>query len=109
LSSLVGEEKMLLLLLLVGLGVFADCRMDKLLVKSVLSAMPTHFLTIYKMPAWAIKDVDQFCRSFLWRGKDPDKVRGGHCLVTWKVSARPKIWGGLGIKDLEKYGKALRL
>jgi hypothetical protein len=42
-------------------------------------------------------------------GEDPDKVRGGHCLVNWKVCTKPKKWGGLCIKDLEKFDRSLRL
>jgi hypothetical protein len=37
----------------------------ELLVKTVLSSVPTHFLTVYKLPKWAEKDIDRFCRSFL--------------------------------------------
>jgi hypothetical protein len=55
----------------------------ELLVKFVLSAMPTYFLTVYKMPKWKIYRIDKFRRSFLWRGQDPEHVRGGHCLVNW--------------------------
>jgi hypothetical protein len=66
----------------------------QLLVKMVISAMPTHFLTVHKMAAWAIKEVDHFRRSFLWRGQDTDKVRGGHCLVKWKCCIRPRKLGG---------------
>jgi hypothetical protein len=43
------------------------------------------------------------------RGEDPNKVKGGHCLVKWKVCTRPLKWGGLGIKDLDRFGRALRL
>jgi hypothetical protein len=80
----------------------------ELLVKTVITAMPVHFLTIFKMPKWAITGVDRFRRSFFWRGKDPDHVKGGHCLVNWQTCLRPKRWGGLG-KDLEKFGRAIRL
>jgi hypothetical protein len=79
----------------------------ELLVKTVLSSMPTHFFTVYKLHKWAKKDIDHFHRSFLWRGEDPDKVKGGHCIVKWKMCIRPKKWGGLGIKDLKKFGRAL--
>jgi hypothetical protein len=48
----------------------------EVLVKYVLSAMPTHFLTIYKLPRWAEKEIDRYRRSFLWRGEEPDKVKG---------------------------------
>jgi hypothetical protein len=81
----------------------------ELLVKSVLSAMPTYFLTVHKMTKWGISKIDRFRRSFLWRGEDPDKVKGGHCLVNWQVCTRPRKWGGLGIKDLSKFSRALRL
>jgi hypothetical protein len=36
----------------------------ELLVKSVLSAMPTHFITIFKPPKWTISGIDKY-RSFL--------------------------------------------
>jgi hypothetical protein len=75
----------------------------------VPSSIPTHFLTVYELPKWAIKDIDRFRRSFLWRGEDPDGVQGGHCLVNWATCMRPRKWGRLGIKDLEKFGWALRL
>jgi hypothetical protein len=62
----------------------------ELLVKSVLSTMLTHFITVLKRPKWFIAGVDKFRRSFLWRGKDLDQVKGGHCLVNWKTCLRPK-------------------
>jgi hypothetical protein len=40
----------------------------ELLVKSVLSAMPIHFIIIFKPPKWFILGVDKFRRGFLWRG-----------------------------------------
>jgi hypothetical protein len=36
-------------------------------------------------------------------------VKGGHCLVKWKICIWPKKWGGLRIKDLEKFDRALQL
>lgn len=56
----------------------------ELLVKSVLSAMPTFFLTVFKMPKWAFTQIDRFRWSFLWKGQDPDNVKGGHCPVNWE-------------------------
>lgn len=48
-------------------------------------------------------------RSFLWRGTDPKNIKGGHCLVNWQTCTKPRKWGGLGIKDLEKFNRALWL
>jgi hypothetical protein len=81
----------------------------ELLVKTVLSAIPTHFLTVHNLPRWVTQDIDHFWRSFLWRGETPDRIKGEHCLVKWKVCTCPRKWGGLGIKYLNKFGRALRL
>lgn len=78
-------------------------------VKTVLMAMPTYFLTVFKLPKWAIKAIDKYRRGFFWKGQDHDNVRGGHCLVNWQTCLRPKHLCGLGIKDLEKFGRVLRL
>jgi hypothetical protein len=55
----------------------------ELLVKSVLSVMPTFFLTVFKMSKYAYCRINKFRMSFLWKGEDPDRVRGGYCLVNW--------------------------
>lgn len=81
----------------------------ELLVNTVLTAMPTYLMTIFKLPKWSIYRVDMYRRSILWRGVDPDNVKGGHCLVNWQICLRPKKWGGLGIEDLEKFNRTLRL
>jgi hypothetical protein len=48
-------------------------------------------------------------RSFLWKGEEPEKVSGGHCLVNWPTTCTPRALGGLGILDLERLARALRL
>jgi hypothetical protein len=53
----------------------------ELLVKVVLSSVPTYFLTVFKLPQWAIKNIDRFRWSFFWRGKNPNQVTGGCCLI----------------------------
>jgi hypothetical protein len=71
--------------------------------------MLTHFLTVYKLSKWAAKDIDHFWRSFLWRGEDPDKVKGGHCLVKWKIYIRPRKWGRIRHQRPREVSEALRL
>jgi hypothetical protein len=81
----------------------------EVLVKCVLFAMPTFFPTVYKMPKCAHSKMDRIRRSFMWKGHTADRVRGGHCLVNWQIFLRPNKWGGLGITDLDRFSRALRL
>jgi hypothetical protein len=37
----------------------------ELLVKTVLSSLPTYFLTVFKMPKWGYAKIDRFRRNFL--------------------------------------------
>lgn len=77
------------------------------LIKSVLMAIPVHFLSVLQLPRWAIKEMERRCRVFLWKGQE--EINGGHCLVAWKDLCRPISNGGLGIKDIDLFGKALRM
>jgi mannosylglycoprotein endo-beta-mannosidase len=76
------------------------------LVNSVLSSMPTYFLTIFAIKKWAFNKLDRIRRGFLWKGTS---AGGEHCLVRWTKVKRPKCFGGLGILDLERFSVALRL
>jgi hypothetical protein len=80
----------------------------KTLVKSVLTALPTYFMSVLRMPKWAIAKMDRI-RSFLCKGQDIEKVKGGHCLVNRQTCFRAKKWGGLRITDLDRFSRALRL
>ena len=79
------------------------------LAKSVLCAIANHHLTALSLPTWAIQKLSKITRNFIWCGEDSENASGGHSLVNWKTVCRPKPMGGLGITDLERFGRALRL
>lgn len=78
-------------------------------VKMVLSSQPIYHMTAFPEQKCLIKRIDRLRRSFLWRGETPDKVSGGHSLVNWPTPCCPKIRGGLGILDFERFSRALQL
>jgi hypothetical protein len=55
----------------------------ELLIKCVHSAIPTYFMTAFKMSKWAYNKIDKFRRAFLSKGRDNGRISGGHCLVNW--------------------------
>ena len=56
---------------------------------------------------WVIKCIDNYRRSFLWKGAS--EAKGGHCLLAWPRVCRPPDLGGLGIVDLQRFDYALRM
>ena len=77
------------------------------LIKSTLSAIPTHSAIAVNLSPWVIKSIDTIRRGFLWKGAK--SAKGGHCLLAWPRVCRPPELGGLGILDLQRFGFALRM
>uniref|UniRef100_A0A453MEM5 Reverse transcriptase zinc-binding domain-containing protein n=1 Tax=Aegilops tauschii subsp. strangulata TaxID=200361 RepID=A0A453MEM5_AEGTS len=73
----------------------------------VLSAMPTFALTVLQIPKKLLKDIDKCRRKFLW--KQAEEITGASCKVNWPTVCTPTMHGGLGIPDLERFSRALRL
>jgi hypothetical protein len=77
------------------------------LVRTVLDSLPTYTLTALKPPKKFYKDLDKLRRRFLWAGNQ--QLHGGKCKISWSHVCRPLHRGGLGILDLERFGRASRL
>jgi hypothetical protein len=77
------------------------------LVRSVLSAIPAYLLTSTRVPKELTKEIDKVRRRFLWAGDA--ELTGGNCKVAWAAVAKPVEYGGLGIIDLGRFSRALRL
>ncbi|GFZ13080.1 GATA transcription factor 15 [Actinidia rufa] len=74
------------------------------LIKSTLSCMPTYFLSLFTIPKSMASRLEKLMRDFLWN--QSEKVSGFH-LVAWKDLCLSKKRGGLGIRDLVLFNKAL--
>ncbi|KAM0835188.1 hypothetical protein ACQ4PT_063102 [Festuca glaucescens] len=77
------------------------------LINSVLTSTAIFFLTVFPGDKWMIKRFNKLRRNFLWA---PDEeANGGKCLVGWRKICAPTDYGGLGIKDMHAFSRALRL
>lgn len=73
------------------------------LIKSVLSSLPTYYMSLFEMPVSVAKRLEKLMRDFLWDDKGKKKMH----LVKWSVLYKRKKYGGLGIKSLKKMNQAL--
>ena len=77
------------------------------LVKSVISAKPIHHFMVTEAPVWVLEEIEQWMRGFFWAGKE--KAHGGQCLIAWDAVCKPTYLGGLGVRNLQLQGLALRV
>ncbi|GKB68099.1 hypothetical protein Tco_0929511 [Tanacetum coccineum] len=73
------------------------------LVKSVIGSMHIFWALVFILPSRVLCDLEQIMRGFLW-SQDMQK---GKSKVTWEVVCLPKDKGGLGLRRLDHFNKAL--
>jgi hypothetical protein len=77
------------------------------MVKSVLSSLPTFFMSTLKVPIVIINQIDCYRRHCLWRGGDLNAKKPP--LAAWKMVCKPKRKRGLGVIKLRLQNDALLL
>lgn len=75
------------------------------LVNSVLTALPTYWMSLFRLPSWVIKEINRIRRDFLWSGTDIDHP--SYRLIGWNNICRTRDQGGWGILDLYNFNQAL--
>ena len=74
------------------------------LIKSTLSSLPTYLLSLFPIPMSVAHRLEKLQRDFLWGGlEDNHKFH----LVNWKQTCTPLQSGGLGIRNMAVFNKAL--
>uniref|UniRef100_A0A251U4I0 Putative RNA-directed DNA polymerase, eukaryota, Reverse transcriptase zinc-binding domain protein n=1 Tax=Helianthus annuus TaxID=4232 RepID=A0A251U4I0_HELAN len=67
------------------------------LIKSVLSALPTYFFSLYKAPVQVLNDLERLRRTFFWGGSEEDAKMNW---MAWEHVIGPIEYGGLGFGSL---------
>jgi hypothetical protein len=78
--------------------------LSKTLLKSTLSSLLTYFLSLFTIPVSVAHRIEKLQRNFLWGGMGDDFK---HYLVGWDKVCTPKEKGGLGVRRLIPFNKAL--
>ncbi|KAJ4813321.1 RNA-directed DNA polymerase (reverse transcriptase)-related family protein [Rhynchospora pubera] len=77
------------------------------LASSVLSAIPSYFMSVFLLPRWLIDAIDKARKRFIWGTNNEGKHRTH--LVAWDKLCMPKEVGGLGIKNIKLQNQAFLL
>ena len=73
------------------------------LIQSVLAALPTYYMSIFRMPIGVQEEIEKLMRDFLWQNLEGDQSRH---LVAWEEVCKPKELGGLGLVNLGEKNSA---
>ena len=73
------------------------------MLKTVLSAIPSHAMTCFKLPMSLIKRIQSAVTRFMWDDRTGKKKM---TWVAWNKLAQPKAKGKLGLRDFESFNDA---
>ena len=76
-----------------------------IMVQVVLTSIPIYLMIALDLPKCLIKAIDKKRRGFLWKGQE--NAKSGSCLVSWENVRQQIQFGGLGIHNFERLGRAL--
>uniref|UniRef100_A0A5B6YUZ1 Reverse transcriptase domain-containing protein n=1 Tax=Davidia involucrata TaxID=16924 RepID=A0A5B6YUZ1_DAVIN len=74
------------------------------LVSSVLYSVQIYWSSIFVLPKSVLKSIERVMRNYLWSGVE---MKSTKAKVAWKDICKPKKEGGLGLKDLAEWNRAV--
>ncbi|KAL4291122.1 hypothetical protein GQ457_14G012230 [Hibiscus cannabinus] len=86
-------------------GRFLSQAGKEVLIKAVVSAMPTYFMHCFKIPITFCNDLNLILNRFWWKGADISK--NNIHWTTWDKLAVSKNKGGMGFRDFQAFNMAL--
>jgi hypothetical protein len=72
----------------------------EVLIKSVLQALPTYAMGIFKFSYGLCDDLMQLIRNFWWGDKENEKKVHW---ISWEKMIAPKCYGGMGFRDMRAF------
>ncbi|XP_042950231.1 uncharacterized protein LOC122282336 [Carya illinoinensis] len=85
-------------------SVFLSTAGKEILIKSVLQAIPSYTMSVFKLPCGLIKEIEALFSKFWWSHNK--SVKGIHW-KSWEKLGQVKTKGGLGFRSLASFNKAL--
>ncbi|GJS28399.1 RNA-directed DNA polymerase, eukaryota, reverse transcriptase zinc-binding domain protein [Tanacetum coccineum] len=74
------------------------------LVASVLESIHVYWAIVFLLPQVVIDEINSLLKGFLW---NQEQKANGRAKVAWKNLCKPKSQGGLGLKNLSSWNKAM--
>ncbi|KAJ9567950.1 hypothetical protein OSB04_003916 [Centaurea solstitialis] len=74
------------------------------LIKSVLESLQLYWMTVFMIPSSVSQSIERLFRDFLWTQSVSSR---GKVRVAWEDVCKPKEYGGLGIKRIPMWNRAL--
>ncbi|GJV40134.1 RNA-directed DNA polymerase, eukaryota, reverse transcriptase zinc-binding domain protein [Tanacetum coccineum] len=74
------------------------------LIAFILTSLQVYWFSLFILPMTVCKSIDKLLKRFLWARGD---AVNGMVSVAWKDVCKPKSQGGLGLKSIQCWNKAL--
>jgi hypothetical protein len=79
-------------------------RGKEILIKSVIQAIPTYSMALFKLTHGLCQHITSLIRGFWWGSRKGERKTAW---VSWESLAMPKYKGGMGFRDIKKFNLAL--
>ena len=76
----------------------------EILIKAVAQAIPTYFMSYFKIPDFLCDELTSLMRNFWWGQKNDERKMAW---ISWDKLCTPKSQGGMGFKQIKRFNLAL--